>query len=125
MWAKLKLKIGRPSQYCKETTPAFVGYLAQEGKTEDEIAEQLHVSRQTLFTWKQKYPEFLDALKETKDEADAKVVQSLYQKALKGDVTACIFWLKNRQSAKWRDKQDVEVHLTADAIRLEVQKAIE
>ena len=26
------------------------------------------------------------------------------------DVTACIFWLKNRQRAKWRDKLEVETH---------------
>ncbi len=27
------------------------------------------------------------------------------------DTTACIFWLKNRQKEKWRDKQEVEVGL--------------
>ena len=42
--------------------------------------------------------------KVSKEEADAKVVQSLYQKALKGDVTACIFWLKNRQPRPGRSR---------------------
>lgn len=30
-------------------------------------------------------------------------------KHIPADTTAAIFWLKNRQSAKWRDKQNVEV----------------
>ena len=25
------------------------------------------------------------------------------------DTTACIFWLKNRQPDKWRDKQDMNI----------------
>ena len=27
--------------------------------------------------------------------------------ALKGNVTACIFWLKNRKPSEWRDVRDV------------------
>lgn len=30
-------------------------------------------------------------------------------KQMAPDVTACIFWLKNRKPKKWRDKQDVEL----------------
>ena len=32
----------------------------------------------------------------------------LYEKALKGDVTACIFWLKNRLPSEWRDVQHLD-----------------
>ncbi len=28
------------------------------------------------------------------------------------DTTACIFWLKNRQRDKWRDRQDIEQNIT-------------
>ena len=31
------------------------------------------------------------------------------KKHIPGDVTAQIFWLKNRQRSKWRDKQDIEI----------------
>lgn len=99
---------GRPSPYKPDIHPAFAGYLAQEGKTEDEIAERLGVSKATITNWKQAHPEFLAALKTSKEQADSLVEESLYKKALKGDVTACIFWLKNRQPAKWREKQEVE-----------------
>ena len=36
------------------------------------------------------------------------MVDSLYSKALAGDVTACIFWLKNRRPSEWRDVQNIE-----------------
>ena len=32
------------------------------------------------------------------------------------DTTACIFWLKNRQPARWRDKTEVEANVTGEII---------
>ena len=31
-----------------------------------------------------------------------------YEERFPPDTTACIFWLKNRQNANWRDRRDVE-----------------
>jgi hypothetical protein len=69
-----------------------------------------------LDRWKQKYPEFRCALKAAKDAFDDRVERSLYERAvgwgnLPPDVTACIFWLKNRRKAQWRDVQNVEAAL--------------
>lgn len=105
---------GRPSGYRADLYPILASYWAQDGLTDEQMAARLHVSRQTFFAWKQAHPEFLDALKTTKEQADAQVEQSLFQKAIKGDVTACIFWLKNRQPAKWRDRQEVETTAITD-----------
>jgi len=33
------------------------------------------------------------------------------------DVTACIFWLKNRRPDQWRDKQDVSLEANQESIR--------
>ena len=99
---------GRPSGYNPEVHLVLASYFAQEGMTEEQIATRIGISKATLTTWKQKYPEFLASLKTTKDEADAKVVESLYKQALKGNVTAQIFWLKNRQPEKWRDAWKIE-----------------
>ncbi len=33
---------------------------------------------------------------------------ALYAAALEGNITAIIFWLKNRQRGKWRDKPDTQ-----------------
>lgn len=41
---------------------------------------------------------------EARDFADDVIVKRLYDKAKEGDNTAMIFWLKNRQRHRWRDK---------------------
>ena len=48
--------------------------------------------------------EISEALKKGKDVVDFEVEKALLKKAMAGDVTAAIFWLKNRKSSKWRDK---------------------
>jgi len=102
--------VGRPTLYRQEIHVPIAAFYAQEGLTEEQIGERLGVSRQTINTWKNQHPEFLDAIRTSKDEADAQIEKSLFKKALGGDTTACIFWLKNRQPGKWRDKQDIEQH---------------
>lgn len=93
------------------------------------------VSEQTLNAWKKAHPEFLESLKRGKAAADATVAERLYQRACgyshpsvkffncgeggiverdfiehyPPDTAACIFFLKNRQPLKWRDKPDVAV----------------
>jgi hypothetical protein len=101
-----------------------------------EIADFLAINVATLYRWKNDHPEFCEALKEAKTEADARVEASLYHRALgysydseevrvlkdgqiirvpirehvPPDTTACIFWLKNRRPERWRDRQDVDKH---------------
>jgi hypothetical protein len=122
---------GRPKLY----KPEYVEQAAKLcllGATDMQLADFFGVCEKTLNTWKLTYPEFLQSLKVTKEEADTAVERSLYRKALgyefdsekvfqfEGGVvrapireivppsdTACIFWLKNRKSKEWRDKQEV------------------
>lgn len=129
-----KKKRGRPSLYNPDIHPKMAGDLALMGKTEEEIAAAVGVDRDTLIQWKKQFPDFAGTIKKNKDQADSVVVASLYKRACgyeyteiavkedpeKGtittttnkhvspDVTACIFWLKNRQKGDWRDKQEVE-----------------
>lgn len=129
-----KKKRGRKSPYNPELHPKKAGELALMGKTNPEIGAALGVTVETLNQWRKQYPEFSEAIKGNKDQADAPVVKSLYQRALgyeytekrvtenpdgsqviqttvkqvAPDVTAQIFWLKNRQPKDWRDKHDVE-----------------
>lgn len=125
-------KRGNPSKYNPDQHPFMAWFLAVRGKTNREIAAALRVSRPTLFAWGKAHPEFLSALKSGKDVADAKVENSLFQRAfgyeyeevrteddcgdikttktvkhVPGDVTACIFWLKNRRPKEWKDKREV------------------
>jgi len=95
-------KRGRPSKYEKINLKQ-VESLASLGLTDEEIALVLGISRSTLSYYKKK-PEFLDTLKKGKTKADVQIVRSLYEKAKSGDTTSMIFWLKNRQSDKWKDR---------------------
>lgn len=111
---------------------------ARDGLTEAQIAERMEVSLNSIWQWKKKSEEFSNALKNGKDVVDRKVENSLLKRALGyeyeetttevfefpdgtkrkhvkkitkfviPDVTAQIFWLKNRKPAEWRDKQVIE-----------------
>jgi len=129
----VKAKTGRPSVF----KPEYVGQaekLAKLGATDREAAEFFEVAESTLYLWKHTHPEFSEALKVGKEQADARVEQSLYRRALgyshdavkiavsgqgeitqvpftehyPPDTTAAIFWLKNRKPKEWRDKTEVD-----------------
>lgn len=126
---------GRPSKY----DPAFAAQaekLTKLGATDMELADFFEVDTRTIYRWKHDHPEFCQALKGGKDEADERVERSLYQKAIgyeqdevkifmpanalepvyapfrakvSPDTTAAIFWLKNRRSQEWRDVKATEL----------------
>jgi len=125
-------KGGRPSKY-KVEYAGQAAKLCRLGATDAQLADFFDVSVSTVSLWKVEHKEFSDALKVPKDEADRKVEQSLYRRAMgyehdetdvrvvnntivttplrkhyPPDTTAAIFWLKNRQPTKWRDKQELE-----------------
>lgn len=80
---------------------------ARTGLTEQQIAHNMGISYSTLKEWKKKFPAISATLKQTKAVVDVAVENALLKKALAGDVTACIFWLKNRRPEAWRDKVTV------------------
>lgn len=123
---------GRPQTYDPERHPLWAEGLAKLGKIEDDIAAAMGIHVSTLRDWKKKFPEFSVALKIGKSEADTQVESALYKRALgyqyeeiktvngderiektikqvPPDVTAQIFWLKNRRPDEWRDKQQTEI----------------
>lgn len=87
---------------------------AREGLTDEQIAKNMGISRTTLWDWKKKEPNILDTLKKGKDVVDFEVENALLKSALEGNVTAQIFWLKNRRKLQWRDK--VEDFTTANEL---------
>ena len=74
------------------------------GLTETEIAEFWNISYRTLARWIQKNPTFRHRIKQGAQQADITVIQALLAQAQKGNITAAIFWLKNRQPQKWNDR---------------------
>lgn len=71
----------------------------------------------TLYRYKQSYCEICNALKKGKDVVDYEVENALVQQAKAGNVTAIIFWLKNRRPDKWRDKPVEDTGQKLDEIK--------
>jgi hypothetical protein len=129
---KEKIKDGAPTKY-KEEYNEQVRKLCLLGSTDKDIASFFGVDERTINNWKLEYPNFFQSIKEGKEYADANVADRLYKRALgfehdseeikivdggiervktrkiyPPDPTSAIFWLKNRKSKVWRDKQDDE-----------------
>lgn len=102
--------------------PAQVEALAAQGLTEEQIADALGISQQTLILRKKEYSEFAEAIKKGKAKGIAAISNALFQKAKGGDTTAMIFYLKAR--AQWSDKPEESRDSIADkakAIRSAMQ----
>ena len=109
--------------------------LAERGATNRTVAATLGVHEETVRRWRQKYPEFGQALDASKLRADMDVVSSLFRQAIGYSYesqeacviknsdgceevvvttivkyvpprpAAAIFWLRNRQPGLWRENK--------------------
>ncbi|MFU1957791.1 DNA-binding protein, partial [Bordetella bronchiseptica] len=80
--------------------------LASKGLNEEQIASALGISYSTLRRHKASNEQLQAALKKGKALGIADVSSALYDAAVGGNVTAMIFYLKNRSPDSWRDKPD-------------------
>ncbi len=92
-----------------EIDPAKVEKLAAQGLTVKQIADCLDVGRTTMYTNMGGKRELRDAIKRGRAKGIGTITNSLFTSAKGGNVTAQIFYLKNRQPDKWRDRRDHEV----------------
>lgn len=144
-------KTGRPSLYRAEYAEQ-ARKLCLLGATDKELADFFGTSEQTINAWKIAHPIFLESIKSGKCQADANVADRLYQRALgyehpevdirvvageivqtpitkiyAPDPVSAIFWLKNRQKEKWRDKIDVDAAIGgkagAPAVQVQIVKS--
>ena len=113
---------------------------ARDGLTDEQIADNVGINPATLYVWKKKYNEISESLKKGKEVVDRQVENALLKRALgyeyeevkekfEGnvmtertvtkkevvpDVTAQIFWLKNRKRETWADRQNIEISQPID-----------
>lgn len=109
---------GRPSKFDERLGEKIVE-LFEKGKTFRQVCDLVGIHPKTLRIWMKNKAHLRASIKEAKLTADELVETSLFQMAMDGDTTAAIFWLKNRQPERWRDKRDLNI--TSDN-RLEKMK---
>ena len=102
-----KAGIGRPCLYRKSFDKLAENYSLLGARDED-LANYFNVDQATIDRWKLKYPSFCVSIRKGKGISDCNVVQSLYRRAVGGDVTAIKYWLNNRQRSKWADRQSID-----------------
>jgi transcriptional regulator with XRE-family HTH domain len=96
-----KKKVGRKRI---DLDPIKVKRLAAQGLSQKQIARSLGVSWNTLNRNRKRSKSFNEAFEQgVADGLDA-VTNSLFEQALDGNTTASIFFLKNRDEARWRDR---------------------
>lgn len=123
---------GRPTKYRAEFAEQ-ARKLCLLGYTDVELAGFFGVVERTINDWKKAHPDFLQSIKKGKDFADAEVADKLFNRAIGYDApdvdirvvnqeivqtpiikhyppdpVSIIYWLKNRQPKKWRDKPSEE-----------------
>ncbi len=103
----------------------------RDGLTDEQIAKNLGVSKDTLIKWKNEKPEFFESIKKGKEVSDYELENALHKRATgyyyteetalpNGKVvtttkyehanpTSLIFALKNRLPKKYRDKVEQEI----------------
>lgn len=128
----VKKEAGRPTKYLAAYAKQ-AEKLGKLGATDDDLANFFEVAVSTISLWKVKHKPFSEAVKRGKVIADMEVADRLYSRAVgykftettkergKGgkmittkevhkeqppDTASAIFWLKNRQRDKWRDRID-------------------
>jgi transposase-like protein len=124
-----------PRTYDPAIHPLLVRWTARPGLSDRAIARRIGIGRAQFSRWIAEHPEFAAALEEGRHLADARVVQSIYQRAVGGameiseisvdgdkrrvkktqrqvlpDVAAGMFWLKNRRPSHWRAKPPAPPH---------------
>jgi hypothetical protein len=90
--------------------------MMRDGASIREACAKSGIAATTLYRERKRRPSLDAVVKKLLDKRDdirtPQVEASLFRKAVNGNVTACIFWLKNREPGRWRDVQ--EQHIKAD-----------
>ena len=77
---------------------------ARDGLTYEQISNNIGIDTSTLWDWRKKESDISNALKKGREVVDFEVENALLKNAMAGNVTAQIFWLKNRKKEQWREK---------------------
>ena len=102
------ISIAKYAEWLTEDGLLMIEGWARDGLTDEQIAGNMGIAYSTFREWCKSQPALSAALKRGKAPVDIQVENALLKKALGGDVTAMIFWLKNRKPKQWRDKPEMK-----------------
>lgn len=140
-------RIGKYHEWISEDGLLMIESWARDGLTDEQIASNIGIAPGTLYEWMKKFPEIREAIKKGKRPVDIEVENALLKRALgyeyeevktlieevdgkkkkkiektvkhvPADVSAIIFWLRNRKGLIWRNRDAVE----AKRIEAEIAK---
>jgi len=97
---------GRPTKF-REDLMGDAKLLAGLGFTEENLCTYWDISPRTLARWKKRNSELCQAIKKGKMNATISVTKSVYNQALRGNMTASIFWLTNQAPELWQDRRNL------------------
>jgi hypothetical protein len=92
-----------------EIDPDKVETLASQGLTMDQISSCLGCCTATLYNKMGSEVEVLDAIKRGRAKGVATIANALFETGKAGNVTAQIFYLKNRSPEDWKDRKETEL----------------
>ena len=104
-------KVGRPLRYSPKILKQ-VQSLAIEGKTIEEMANELSISVKTFYEWKNKYKEFSEAIKKGKEVSDDKVEESLFKRAIGYEYEETEQVMSSGKSKKDKDDKNIKIRKT-------------
>jgi predicted DNA-binding transcriptional regulator AlpA len=96
--------MGRPKWIPDAEICARASEMASRGLTVAQIADCLGVSDQTIYERQKEYPEFLESIKRGRSAGMNQITNALFEKAVNGDNTAMIFYLKTRDRENWGEQ---------------------
>jgi len=82
--------------------------MLHNGLSAKEACRNADLSLGQFYTWTRIHDDNLFAYHEAIDQRTTNVVDALYKTALEGNVSAQIFWLKNRDPKRWKDSSEVK-----------------
>ena len=124
-------KRGRPKK--NVTQPSIIDWgtveklqLLEEWSTQGlyikDIAAKMGVSVTTVYDWMNKNPEIAAAIKKGRDKSIDMVENALFKSAINGNVTAMIFYLKNRAPERYKDRVDKNINTDNMDIKLKIER---
>ena len=146
---------GRPTLYKPEYAERARDLCAR-GATNPDLAGRFSVARSTIDLWIANHPEFAEAVQQGRDVADATAVESLFTRVtgynhqaekvflyrgeprtatytahVPPESKACMYWLRNRRPADWREVSErvaaelAQEAAAAAALRIEIEQGEE